>query len=296
MSAPAVTVVISCRDQGGVLEGALDSVFAQTHAPLQILVVDDGSLDERTRGLLDRLEWPHTTVLRHDHPSRAAARRLGLEHARGEFICLMDAPHALRPRFLERATAALAGGNAAFVTSGFEAAALDVRAPACTVPLLLAGWIHPTAVARASVVRAAGFPCDDLPDVDLDLWLRLLRSGAGGLVLPEVLLDHGVPAGLVAPGSLLPVAVGLLEPERSSLEPTLALEVLSLREQLWRDLWLVRSHTGDRPGPSAPMGNEELESALADAQRRVEDLTSSLSWQLTSPLRWVHRALFGGRR
>jgi len=46
MHVPTVSVVIPCFNQGHFLAEAIDSVFAQTLAPSELLIVDDGSTDD----------------------------------------------------------------------------------------------------------------------------------------------------------------------------------------------------------------------------------------------------------
>jgi glycosyltransferase involved in cell wall biosynthesis len=71
------------------LAEALDSILAQTHRPLEVVVADDGSTDAtagvvRRYGDAVRAVWQPNT-------GAPAARNLGLRHARGDFIAFLDA-------------------------------------------------------------------------------------------------------------------------------------------------------------------------------------------------------------
>jgi glycosyltransferase involved in cell wall biosynthesis len=46
MAEPLISVVVPVHDGKDHLAAALDSVFAQTYRPLQVIVVDDGSTDD----------------------------------------------------------------------------------------------------------------------------------------------------------------------------------------------------------------------------------------------------------
>lgn len=75
-----------------MLRRAVDSVFQQTHSVNELLVIDDGSMDE-TGKLIDDLRPTAPVSLRyHYQPNSgaAAARNTGIEMASGDLICFLD--------------------------------------------------------------------------------------------------------------------------------------------------------------------------------------------------------------
>lgn len=88
LSGPLVSVILPVYNRGGWVARAVESVLAQTHRNLELLVVDDGSTDG-TRRVLERF-GPRVRVLEQPHAGAEAARNLGLKHARGEFIAFID--------------------------------------------------------------------------------------------------------------------------------------------------------------------------------------------------------------
>jgi len=101
---PAVSVVIPCFNQGHFLAEAIDSVRAQTYSLHEVIVVDDGSLDNSYE-VAGR--YPDVQRLRPRHRGVAASRNLGLARARGDFIVFLDADDRLLPHAIERGVAAL---------------------------------------------------------------------------------------------------------------------------------------------------------------------------------------------
>ena len=88
LNGPLVSVILPVYNRASWVARAVESVHAQTHRDLELLVVDDGSTDG-TRRVLDGLV-PRVRVLKQSHAGAEAARNLGLEHARGEFVAFID--------------------------------------------------------------------------------------------------------------------------------------------------------------------------------------------------------------
>lgn len=101
---PLVSVIIPCFNYGQYVEEAIDSVLAQTLKNIEIIVVEGGSTDGVTRPLLESLDKPKTTVLFQDSPTMVGENRnLGIRHARGRYVCCLDADDLILPTYLEKA-------------------------------------------------------------------------------------------------------------------------------------------------------------------------------------------------
>lgn len=114
-----VTVVIPCLDHGRYLGACVQSVRAQAHPAVDVIVVDDGSTDPGTAEVLADLDaLDGVQVLRQPvtgGPSRA--RNRALEIATGRFVLFVDADNLLVDGAIERLTRQLsaADGTVAFV-------------------------------------------------------------------------------------------------------------------------------------------------------------------------------------
>lgn len=98
--APAVTVVIATRDRAWVLPRALRCVLEQTAGDLEVVVVDDGSVDG-TAALLDRLDDPRLVRVRTDGVGSAAARNAGVAAGSAPLVAFLDDDNTWSPQFLE---------------------------------------------------------------------------------------------------------------------------------------------------------------------------------------------------
>lgn len=97
---PAVTVVVATRDRAWVLPRALDCVLGQTAGDLELVVVDDGSVDG-TAALLDRVDDPRLVRLRTDGVGSAAARNAGVAAGSAPLLAFLDDDNTWSTQFLE---------------------------------------------------------------------------------------------------------------------------------------------------------------------------------------------------
>jgi glycosyltransferase involved in cell wall biosynthesis len=109
---PHISIVIPCFNAARDLPRAVESVLQQAIADVEILVVDDGSVDD-TVAVAERLaaRHPQIAILRQKaNGGPAAARNAGLAAARGRFVGFLDADDGYAPgafaRILERFAAA----------------------------------------------------------------------------------------------------------------------------------------------------------------------------------------------
>lgn len=89
MSTATVSVIIPAYNAQATVAKAIQSALAQTHPPLEILVVDDGSADG-TAEVVERF-GPPVRLIRKSNGGPASARNLGARSAKGEWLALLDA-------------------------------------------------------------------------------------------------------------------------------------------------------------------------------------------------------------
>ena len=95
----SVTVIIPAFRAAHTINRAIDSLFAQTRLPDEILVVDDGSPDDLLSALSQYGE--KITLIRKSNGGAASARNLGIEQSQGDLIAFLDADDYWEPRKLE---------------------------------------------------------------------------------------------------------------------------------------------------------------------------------------------------
>jgi len=197
-SIPRISVIVPCFDLGAFLPDTIDSVLAQTYDDFEVLVVDDGSTDPATVELLAHARWPHTSIVRAPHRGVSAARNVGIAHARGDYLCFLDADDLLEPNFLERTVAALdADPTLTFVSTWLRTFGAEEwlwQPERCDLEALLAeDTVLTASLVRRDAVTALGGFDEKMPEQgyeDWDLWLGLVAAGHRGTILREPLFRY----------------------------------------------------------------------------------------------------------
>jgi len=97
----SITVVIPLYNKVNDIKKAIDSVFAQTKQPLEIIVIDDGSTDGGA-GVVAAIEDTRLHLICQRNAGVSVARNKGIKEAKGNLIAFLDADDEWKPSFLER--------------------------------------------------------------------------------------------------------------------------------------------------------------------------------------------------
>lgn len=102
---PLVSIIIIFLNGEQFIEEAIASVFAQTYDHWELLLVDDGSTDGST-AIAQRFASQHSKKVRYlEHPDhqncgKSTSRNLGIRHAQGKYLALLDADDVYLPEKL----------------------------------------------------------------------------------------------------------------------------------------------------------------------------------------------------
>jgi glycosyltransferase involved in cell wall biosynthesis len=196
---PTVSVLVPAYNAAHFIRETLDSVFAQTLEPLEVIVVDDGSTDDTDAVLAQYGELIH--VIRQENRGCAGAFNTGIRAARGDFVALCPADDIWVPEKLEWQVDALVEHPEVDVVFGharhFGLEDSDYRrAPG--VGVLDHGVLHrtmfeedlipdPTAIVRRRLFDDLGLYREDIAAEDYEFWMRALRAGATFYYEPRLL-------------------------------------------------------------------------------------------------------------
>jgi glycosyltransferase involved in cell wall biosynthesis len=195
VSAPLVSIVTVVLNRVATIERTIESVLAQSHTPIEYIVIDGGSSD----GTVDLLRRHGARI---DHWQSAPDRGIseafnkGLAQASGALIGLVNADDWLGPEQIATGVAALARSGADFVFGDLIYHAADGSRLFCikgdpdyarTIGRGMPDINHPTLLARREVYdRIGGFDPGLRCAMDYDWLLRAHRAGFRGLYEPAL--------------------------------------------------------------------------------------------------------------
>ena len=194
---PAVSVIIPAYNAVRYLGEAIESVLDQTFQDLEILVVDDGSIDDTLRIARHYENKIKIYSLANRGPS--AARNVGINQANGEFLAFLDADDRFLPAKLSRQVAYLrahpdvdvvysngyclqGAGNGkvrqrTFSDYGFLHPTLgDPQSSLRLLAIQNAFPIHAALSRRQAILDVGGFDEALFGREDWDLWLRIAED------------------------------------------------------------------------------------------------------------------------
>jgi glycosyltransferase involved in cell wall biosynthesis len=184
---------------------ALESVFAQTAPPYEVLVCDDGStddLDGALRPFRDRL-----VLLRQPNRGFAAARNTLLWNATGDFAVFLDADDAFLPERLEAMgdlgrrdpSLDILHTDALIETGGEVVGRFSERvafpATGQVEAMFRACYLLSPAIRLSSLLAIGGFHEPLRIAADWDCWLQVLLHGGRAGQVPDALMRYRLNPG-----------------------------------------------------------------------------------------------------
>jgi glycosyltransferase involved in cell wall biosynthesis len=191
-----ISCIVPVYNGARYLREAVDSILAQTHRPLEVIVADDGSTDAT-----QEVAASYGDVVRFVTQATAgpaATRNLGLRAAGGEFVAFLDADDFWHPEKLARQMARFAarddlGVSVTRIEHFWIPELEDEKRQFQNDPRggALPGYVTMTLLARRALFDAIGPFDESLWHTDAAYWfLRAAEHGTVIEMLPEVLVSH----------------------------------------------------------------------------------------------------------
>jgi glycosyltransferase involved in cell wall biosynthesis len=209
---PLVTVVMPCFNAAKTVEMAIASARAQTHRPIEIIAIDDGSKDD-TLAILKRLEGDGLKlIVCEKNGGVAAARNRGISAASGAYIAFLDSDDSWTDDKVARQlamidtdpTMVMVGCRAEVlrIDGGRELVNANREPPQGTEAwrsMLHHSYLVPSVVmVRTAVARRIGGFNEAMrsAEEDQDFFIRLALEGKAGFVDAVMTTMHEQPSSL----------------------------------------------------------------------------------------------------
>ena len=190
---PLVSVIMPAYNVEAFLDAAAQSALRQTYANLELLIVDDGSVDSTHQVALtvQRRDPNRVRVIQQGNTGLAGARNTGLRAGRGEFFALLDSDDLWESGFLEHQMdrfrtgppVDLVTGNGRFLGGSRHGATVrpwpDPRPPLTLATIITdeeAVFVM-TVFTRRVYETIGGFDESLRTNEDFDYWLRAAVAG-----------------------------------------------------------------------------------------------------------------------
>ncbi len=185
-----ITVYIPTKNRLDLLKRAVNSVLSQTHRPIELIVVSDGSDDgtcDYVNGLIENI----SIALIHNDTSvgACAARNQAIDVARGEFITGLDdddifLPHRLATflaewrRQQEKGVRFSCLFDRRIVNAGDNVALWDTEATVSAEQIVQSNAVGNQVFTTPQRMKDAGRFDPAMPAwQDWDMWVRLIKTG-----------------------------------------------------------------------------------------------------------------------
>jgi glycosyltransferase involved in cell wall biosynthesis len=181
-----LSVVIPVYNGQNTIRQTIESVLNQTLSDLEVIVIDDGSID-RTLEVIQNIYDPRLKVFSYPNAGVAVSRNRGISHAEGDFISFIDADDLWTPDKLEAQFKALQENPHASVAYSWtdcidESGQFSRRGSYISAngdvysKLLLIDFIESGSnplIRRQALIEVGNFDPAVVPSEDRDMWMRL---------------------------------------------------------------------------------------------------------------------------
>lgn len=193
-----VDVVVTAFNQGELVTAAVNSVLAQSRAPREVIVVDDGTSDPASLTALQALSQREgVRVIRRANGGVSAARNTGLAAASADLVVVLDGDDELDPTFIARTAAEIEADADVVAASGWlrlhgATDALARPAGGTAVDFLHRNNAPATVLVRREAWERAGGYNESMRSgfEDWDFFLSLLTPGGRIAIVPEELVRY----------------------------------------------------------------------------------------------------------
>lgn len=184
---PLVSIITPTFNSEKYISETINSVQNQTYENWEMIVVDDGSLDD-TRKIVTDIANQDSRIQFYPQPQNvgpAKARNIGIDNAKGKYMTFLDADDIWFPYFIENSIRTISETNIHFVFSSYRRSNENLE-------LVYSDFIVPEKVTYTDILKTNSISCltafidievlgkKNMPEIfkrqDMGLWLKYLKE------------------------------------------------------------------------------------------------------------------------
>ncbi|MEC5394902.1 glycosyltransferase family 2 protein [Bergeyella sp. RCAD1439] len=192
-----VSVIIPCYNSANYIQETLTSVREQSYSNVEIIVVDDGSLDNLPDIMEKEMQKDsRVSFFRQSNKGQSMARQLGVEKSKGKYLLFLDSDDKIHHSYIQKAVEILdKNPEVGIVTC--KAHFFDKMDGEWELPeYVLADFLIQNSIFITSLIRKedfqeiGGFDSSLTFYEDWDIFLSLIERGKTVCRIPEVLFYY----------------------------------------------------------------------------------------------------------
>lgn len=194
-----VSVIMPCYNDGQYIEEAIETIRNQTYLNWELIIIDDGSDDEKTINIINNIKDERIKILHTNHLRPAGARNFGISQAHGKYILPVDSDDKIEPSYIEKAVNIIESEEQIGVVY-CEADLFGEKSGKWELPsysfekMILDNIVFVTALFyREDWEKVGGFNTQMLAGMeDYDFWLAVLALDREIYQIPEILFHYRI--------------------------------------------------------------------------------------------------------
>lgn len=257
---PLVTAIIPTYNSSGSVLRALASAVAQDFVGLEIIIVDDASIDDTVSKVKNSEFADQCRIIELTQNAGASvARNRGIDAAVGEFVAFLDSDDSWEPtkishqvkRMRQDSNISILGCQGKYISPQGEDLGFILDSPPGISEqfwkcLLRYSYIHTSTVltSKDRLRRIGGFDENMVVGEDQDLWIRLALDGNAGVLNECLVTIYDTPNSLMSQNIgreaefLLPMIRKFLLMTKGRIAPSERREILGYRmSKIGRNLY-----------------------------------------------------------
>ena len=206
---PIISILLPCYNAEKHLHEALESIIRQTYTNIEIIAIDDGSVDKTPVILKEHADRDNRIKVFTNDKNIGLIQTLnkGIEFCSGEFIARMDTDDISHPRRLEIQIACFRNNPELGLVSCAHKMISEHGKYLYTLPVIaqtpeanhfvsffMNPFGHPAVIIKAEILKKHKykFNSEIFHTEDYEIWTRMMRNGVKGRNIPQSLMDYRV--------------------------------------------------------------------------------------------------------